>query len=567
MVVEDGAEYNFIYLLPPKEGEPQRVMVPSQLQMGWSESAAFFTTASQAAANLANQIIDNPDVMSSLGPHPLEHYALPPELDPAPSDTSAQAAPVGRLLTVFIDDFCQLLAIQGIPDAAITTATRSPLHSIHAIFPPPNITGHTNGKDPISKKKLEKGDARWQWEKDLLGFLFHGLHRTVKLPSAKAAKYLEGLQDLLKRSNIPLSAFRKLHGRLQHVSQIMPGLKGFMTPLNAQLKKEHSTIGLGDKSELREVLEYACLFIKDLQCRPTHVYELVPPTLPFVYGYGDASAEGAGGVWLPCTSLSLKPIVWRIRWPADIEREVRNHHGTITNSDVELAAVFIAFAILVRLIPMKHLSAYLGSDNKPTVAWNQRMASKSPSKIPDRFLRAIASIQRGAQTGPLDVEYEEGDINKMADFASRSWLQHKLENDTSFLTAFNSAFPLPISLGQWTLFQIPPDLILMTLSVLRNSKLDNNTLEQTFTGNGGLLSVSPTAATHGCRTHREISPSTARTVQSPSWPLLHPSGKEDSTIRFRLEARRSKEHFGRRLRPSSPISEKIPGKLSRGAPT
>ena len=78
IIVEEGAEYNFIYLLPKKDGEPQKVMVPSQLVMGWTESAAFFTKASQGAADLSDIIIDEPDTLHQLGPHPLEHHALPP---------------------------------------------------------------------------------------------------------------------------------------------------------------------------------------------------------------------------------------------------------------------------------------------------------------------------------------------------------------------------------------------------------------------------------------------------------------------------------------------------------
>ena len=193
MIVEEDAEYNFVYLLPPIEGKPQRVMVPSQLQMGWTESAAFFTTASQGAANLPEELLKDPTTLADLGPHPLEHHALPANLD-MPNSPNPLLPPttlaelVDRLLTVFIDDFYHLLAIKGEPSDAIEKATRALFHSIHAIFPPPAVTGHVNGKDPMSQKKLEKGDAKWQWEKELLGFLFNGLQRTVQLPKDKAEK-------------------------------------------------------------------------------------------------------------------------------------------------------------------------------------------------------------------------------------------------------------------------------------------------------------------------------------------------------------------------------------------
>jgi hypothetical protein len=90
MIVESGTEYNFIYLLPPKENSPQRVMVPSQLQMGWKESAAFFCTASQSFTNLSDIIIDEPITMQHLGPHAMESYYFPPIWGDQPSPSKKQ---------------------------------------------------------------------------------------------------------------------------------------------------------------------------------------------------------------------------------------------------------------------------------------------------------------------------------------------------------------------------------------------------------------------------------------------------------------------------------------------
>jgi hypothetical protein len=245
MIVEDGAAYNFVYLLPPKAGEPQRIMLSSQLVMGWTESAAFFTTASQAAADLSDSIIQEPNTLHNLGSHPLEHHTFPvkytPPMKTATPIETVSADPVdiptpqviARLLKVFIDDFCHLLAVQGEPNDSILAATRALLHSIHAIFPPPEITGHCGGKDPISAKKLEKGDAQRAWEKDLLGFLFDGYLKAVRLLESKASKYTTALKDVLKRNSLPLSTFQKLHGKIQHVAQIMPAVKGILSPLNA----------------------------------------------------------------------------------------------------------------------------------------------------------------------------------------------------------------------------------------------------------------------------------------------------------------------------------------------
>jgi hypothetical protein len=51
--------------------------------------------------------------------------------------------------------------------------SRATMHAIHAVFPPPDVTGCT-GKDSVSEKKLAKGDATFKVTEELLGFEFCG---------------------------------------------------------------------------------------------------------------------------------------------------------------------------------------------------------------------------------------------------------------------------------------------------------------------------------------------------------------------------------------------------------
>jgi hypothetical protein len=46
MDAEEGAEWNFSYVLPQQPGEQVYIVVPTLLQMGWVESPAFFCAAS-----------------------------------------------------------------------------------------------------------------------------------------------------------------------------------------------------------------------------------------------------------------------------------------------------------------------------------------------------------------------------------------------------------------------------------------------------------------------------------------------------------------------------------------
>ena len=74
---------------------------------------------------------------------------------------------------VFVDDFC-LGAVENAIGSQLRRISRADLHSIHATFPVPEVSGHTGGKDSISLKKLENGDARWAPTKELLALLPRG---------------------------------------------------------------------------------------------------------------------------------------------------------------------------------------------------------------------------------------------------------------------------------------------------------------------------------------------------------------------------------------------------------
>ena len=101
------------------------------------------------------------------------------------------------------------------------------------------------------------------------------------------------------------------------------------------------------------------VLLKLLSRRPTHVREIVPE-MPKFAGYHDAAAEGGGGVWFSLHQL-MQPLLWRLAFPEDIKNSVvslKNPKGTITNSDLELAAEVCAVAVILymlRLSGIKHL--------------------------------------------------------------------------------------------------------------------------------------------------------------------------------------------------------------------
>jgi hypothetical protein len=211
-----------------------------------------------------------------------------------------------------VDDFI-LAVVENEERTLLRRVSRATLHAIHAIFPPPpERSGDIGGKGPVSQKKLEKGDARFDIEKEILGFLINGAERTVRLSDAKAQAIADEIGRVLQKSHVPLKRFRSFLGKLQHAARILPSAKGLFSPLNKATKGEPKEVGLGKHSESRAALLDLKHLVLSLASRPTHVSELVEHE-PELAGTCDASAMGAGGVWL---GYDLQPTVWRVEWPS-----------------------------------------------------------------------------------------------------------------------------------------------------------------------------------------------------------------------------------------------------------
>jgi hypothetical protein len=87
-------------------------------------------------------------------------------------------------------------------------------------------------KDPISEKKLHKGDGRWDTMNEILGYMLDGIARTIQLPQDWADDLLKEVRaEILKKKCVALKRFRSFVGRLQHVAHILPVPKAFFTPL------------------------------------------------------------------------------------------------------------------------------------------------------------------------------------------------------------------------------------------------------------------------------------------------------------------------------------------------
>jgi hypothetical protein len=287
MIVEEISHYNLAYILPGPPDAPIQLVIPSALQMGWNESPAYFCAATETTRDISQAWIDQ---KTELPPHLMEPFTVPA------SNARCQTSkgPEWQMPAVYVDDFL-VAAVENKAGTLLNQTARATLHAIHSVFPPPTAADPPGTKDPISEKKLGKGDARWATVKEILGYELDGIHRTIKLPDQKADALLKELKKVLRKQHIPLKHFRSLAGHLQHAARILPAAKSFFAPLNEALQGLPLFIRLSGHGEVWKALLDAGALIQELARQPTHVSELVDSDADYD-GFCHASAFGAGGV-------------------------------------------------------------------------------------------------------------------------------------------------------------------------------------------------------------------------------------------------------------------------------
>ena len=168
MLVAKEDKWNFAYALPGTVGEPAlKLVIPHALQMGWTESPGYFSAATETGRDIMQALIDAGTECPShvmevfMNPSAPPHRQTSPDVDRNWQMTAA----------VFVNDYI-LAAVEDRTGMRLLRMSLAALHTIHGLFPSPERSGHLNGKDPISQKKLEASDAQWAHIKEILGFVF-----------------------------------------------------------------------------------------------------------------------------------------------------------------------------------------------------------------------------------------------------------------------------------------------------------------------------------------------------------------------------------------------------------
>jgi hypothetical protein len=192
-----------------------------------------------------------------------------------------------------------------------------------------------------------------------------------------------------------------------------------------------------------------------------------------------------------------------------------NPTGTLTNSDLEMAAVVLQLNVLEPLVAtMRHKSVHIHSDNTPSVAWWTKMATKTAkSDAAHRLVRGLAIRQRLLESSPVNITHVAGKENTLADITASEAIT-QIDADAAFLTHFDNLFPLQ---GRyWQRASPPPELLSNVILTLRGQRL---TLQRWMVpsgppiGAGGPSTALNVELIHGCAT------SALRPAASYCWDL------------------------------------------------
>jgi hypothetical protein len=343
-------------------GDPPLIAIPLTLPMGWAQSPPYFCAFSETVTNLANHA-DLPKHT-----HPLLSDT---QLSPAaphttyPQHFQPQAVTLGQLDTprlqytdVYIDDFIVIAQQpQHLP------AMNRLMHSLTMVFHDPP---HTTRRQTISTSKIAKGDAAFATQKRILGWDIDTTSMTLSLPEHRLASITTLLDTMVRQQRTSVQKWRHLLGVLRSTTPALYGAKHLFSLLQHAL-----STAKGTRIRLTPIIHATLTAWKMLATTATqHPVPLftVVPRRPDTIGAVDASKTGMGGFFITQTTAAI----WRAPLPTPIQTTLvsnDNPQGTITNSDLELAAAIVGGDLAATHSPQPHPSVLLASDNMAAVAW------------------------------------------------------------------------------------------------------------------------------------------------------------------------------------------------------
>ena len=520
--IDDAPKLGVVF--PTRPNEEPLVAIPLVLPMGWKNSPPVFSTVTETIADVANSVISHST--DPIPSHPLgnlaqlqdddvpAHNALPrpsssappsPSSSPSsfqsspssasssstssvPSSISSASTPTNTkthsptvdllrdpylphskeklgYIDVFVDDFIGLAQGKKHRNRVRNTL----MSAIDEVFRPLSPSDKPSRREPVSIKKLLKGDCSWSTMKLVLGWIINTVDQTISLPQHRVERLAEILSSIPRsQKRISIRKWHKILGELRSMSLALPGSRHLFSHMqHALLQKQGGRLSL--KRGVHAAISDFKWILRDIESRPTRIAELIP-LLASAVGHHDASGAGSGGGWFPSEHLPPRaghkhgPFIWRLKWPDFIVNQLitdKNPLGTISISDLELAGGLLHLDALAQAYDIRERTVLSKTDNLATLFW-QRKGSTTTDKVPAYLLRLFGIHQRYHRYVARH-DYLSGGSNKLADDASRLFFL----SDTEFLTHFNLHYPQKTS---FQLLQPKPETVSAVISALQRKQ-------------------------------------------------------------------------------------------------
>jgi hypothetical protein len=205
---------------------PTTLVVPTSLQMGWVESPPYFCTATETSQDLATKYAETK--LNLLTPQKFEKFVLGALEYQALPEAGINPIRFAYMVKVYVDDFMSLVIPMS--REQLGHVANAIMQGIHDVFLP-DVEDSNN---PISEKKLNKGEGRYETRKMLLGFDFDGEGKTMWLKAAKREKLLIILRGWIwtgtqGSAGITFGEFKSTIAKIRHAFTCIPAGRGLLS--------------------------------------------------------------------------------------------------------------------------------------------------------------------------------------------------------------------------------------------------------------------------------------------------------------------------------------------------
>jgi hypothetical protein len=288
---------------------------------------------------------------------------------------------------VFVDDFAAMA--QG-DKRQVSKVRRTLLHTLDEVLRKLDALDDEHRKEPASTNKLKQGDACWDTQKLVLGWIINTILLTLELSRHRKDR-LKAILNEVPRSQKRASVkkWQQIVGEFRSMAIAIPGSRGLFSLLQKAL--QHQSDGrIRLWRGVHGTLDDLQWLANDLAIRPTRLYKIVPQPDPELLGAQDASGDGMGGVWFPAsTSLVERPVTGSEPPPTTIPGRSGPTFATISSStlgSLERATPSFSYKSLPNATKQASLPPVAGLSSltrwkAPSVRWDRPLQAWGPTTL------------------------------------------------------------------------------------------------------------------------------------------------------------------------------------------